>query len=161
MTPERWQQITSIFQVALQRDASSRAAYLNEACAGDDSLRREVEGMLASHDQASRFIEEPALNVAARQSGDRPSLAGQTIAHYQVLSLLGSGGTDGTAVAYIDNSNGPGQIWALPSTGGPPKQLTNFTTDSIFWFDWSRDGKQLAVARGKQLSDVVLITDFR
>jgi Tol biopolymer transport system component len=68
---------------------------------------------------------------------------------------------DGTAVAYIDNSNGPGQIWALPSTGGPAKQLTNFATDSIFWFDWSRDGKQLAVARGTQLSDVVLISDFR
>jgi len=92
MNPERWQQITSIFQVALQRDASSRAAYLNEACAGDDSLRREVDAMLASHEQASRFIEEPALNVAARQSGNGPSLIGQSIAHYQVLSLLGSGG---------------------------------------------------------------------
>ena len=68
---------------------------------------------------------------------------------------------DGTAVAFIDNSDGPGQIWALPSTGGPSKQLTNFTTDSIFWFDWSRDGKQLAVARGTQISDVVLISDFR
>ena len=68
---------------------------------------------------------------------------------------------DGTAVAFIDNSDGPGQIWALPSTGGPAKQLTNFTTDSIFWFDWSRDGKQLAVARGTQISDVVLISEFR
>jgi len=92
MNPERWRQITSIFQVAVQRDASSRAAYLNDACAGDDSLRREVEGMLASHDQASSFIEEPALNVAARQSGNGPSLIGQSIAHYQLLSLLGSGG---------------------------------------------------------------------
>ena len=64
MTPERWQQITNIFQVALQRDASSRSAYLNDACAGDDSLRREVDAMLASHDQAGSFIEEPALNVA-------------------------------------------------------------------------------------------------
>src|SRR4029453_17259870 len=92
MTPERWQQITSIFQVALQRDTSSRAAYLNEACAGDDSLRREVDAMLASHEQASRFIEEPAINVAGKQSGDGQSLIGQTIAHYQMLSLLGSGG---------------------------------------------------------------------
>jgi serine/threonine protein kinase len=91
MTPERWQQIANIFQVALQRDASSRAAYLNDACAGDDSLRREVDAMLASHDQASRFIEEPAINVAGRQSTGKP-LIGQTIAHYQVLSLLGSGG---------------------------------------------------------------------
>ena len=78
MTPERWQQITGIFQVALQRDASSRAAYLNEACAGDHSLRREVDAMLASHDLASRFIEEPAINVAGKQSGDGQSLIGQT-----------------------------------------------------------------------------------
>jgi eukaryotic-like serine/threonine-protein kinase len=92
MTPERWQQITNIFQVALERNASGRVAYLNEACAGDDDLRREVDAMLASHDQASKFIEEPAMNVAARPSGDGRTLVGQTIAHYQVLSLLGSSG---------------------------------------------------------------------
>jgi hypothetical protein len=44
--------------------------------------------MLASHERASRFIEDPALNVVARQSGDGKSLIGQTIAHYQVLALL-------------------------------------------------------------------------
>jgi len=76
MTAERWQQITNIFEVALQRDGSARAAYLTEACAGDDELRREVDAMLASHERASRFIEEPALNVVARQSGDGKSLIG-------------------------------------------------------------------------------------
>ena len=45
--------------------------------------------------------------------------------------------------------------------GGPPKQLTNFTSDQIFGFDISRDGKQLALARGTQASDVVLISDFK
>jgi Tol biopolymer transport system component len=68
---------------------------------------------------------------------------------------------NGNAIAYIDNSGDAGQIWAIPRTGGPAKQLTNFTIDSLFWFDWSRDGKQLAVSRGTQLSDVVLISDFR
>jgi len=77
MTPERWQQITTIFQVALQRDASSRAAYLNEACAGDDSLRREVDAMLASHDQASslpttlRVIQDLASPVTVALSSPR------------------------------------------------------------------------------------------
>ena len=94
MNPERWQQITGIFQAALARDVDERASFLAEACASDDELRREVEAMIASHEQASRFIEEPAMAVAAKQaaSGAGASLTGQTVAHYQILSLLGSGG---------------------------------------------------------------------
>ena len=92
MSPERWQQITAIFQAALQQPTGKRAAFVNERCASDEELRREVDAMLASHDQASRFIEEPAINVAGKQSSDGTSLIGQTIAHYQVLSLIGSGG---------------------------------------------------------------------
>jgi len=48
-----------------------------------------------------------------------------------------------------------------PFDGGAPKQLTNFTSDRIFWFDFSRDGKQVALSRGTQTSDVILIRDFR
>jgi len=41
--------------------------------------------------------------------------------------------------------------------GTPPKQLTDFTSERIFWFAFSRDGKQLALSRGTQTSDVILI----
>src|ERR1700730_15486228 len=92
MSPERWQQIAGIFHAALGRDDEERDAFLAERCQADDELRQEVEALLTSHEQASRFIEEPALAVAARLGGGEASLAGQTIAHYQVLSLLGSGG---------------------------------------------------------------------
>jgi len=37
--------------------------------------------------------------------------------------------------------------------------LSNFKSDLIFWFDWSRDGKQLALSRGTVNSDVVLIRE--
>jgi serine/threonine protein kinase/Tol biopolymer transport system component len=92
MTPERWQQITNVFESALRRGAAERAAFLSEACGGDEELRGEVEALLESHERAGGFMEEPALAVAARQGGDGASLAGQTVEHYQVLSLLGSGG---------------------------------------------------------------------
>lgn len=94
MTPERWQQITGIFQAALQRPTGERTAFVNEQCAADQELRQEVIAMLSSHDQASRFIEEPAMAVAAQlhQNADRASLFGKLISHYKVLSLLGSGG---------------------------------------------------------------------
>ena len=68
---------------------------------------------------------------------------------------------DGRALTYIDAINGVSNIWSLPIDGSAPKQLTDFKTDQIFWFDFSRDGKQLAVSRGTETSDVILIRDFR
>ncbi|HVS82179.1 MAG TPA: LpqB family beta-propeller domain-containing protein [Pyrinomonadaceae bacterium] len=68
---------------------------------------------------------------------------------------------DGRALTFIDTTNGVSNIWSLPLDGGAPKQLTDFKTDQIFWFDFSRDGKQLALSRGTQTSDVILIRDFR
>src|SRR6185369_12541501 len=64
---------------------------------------------------------------------------------------------DGRSLAYIETKNGVSNIVAQPLNGGTPKQLTNFTADRIFWFDFSRDGKQLALSRGTVNSDVVLI----
>jgi eukaryotic-like serine/threonine-protein kinase len=92
MNPDRWRQITNIFEAALDRDVASRSAFISEACAGDTDLCREVEDLLASHDRAGEFIEEPAMAIAARQSADKSMLTGQTVAHYQVLTLIGSGG---------------------------------------------------------------------
>jgi Tol biopolymer transport system component len=66
----------------------------------------------------------------------------------------------GRALAYIDMINGVSNIWSLPLDGGKPVQLTDFKADQIFWFDFSRDGKQLALSRGTQASDVVLIRHF-
>jgi TolB protein len=68
---------------------------------------------------------------------------------------------DGRTLTFIDTINGVSNIWSLPLEGGPPKQLTDFKTDQIFWFDFSRDGKQLALSRGTQTSDVILIRDFK
>jgi Tol biopolymer transport system component len=68
---------------------------------------------------------------------------------------------DGRALNYIDTVNGVSNIWSLPIDGSPPKQLTDFKTDQIFWFNFSPDGKQLALSRGTETSDVILIRDFR
>jgi len=68
---------------------------------------------------------------------------------------------DGKMIAYNDSRNGVSNIWALPVAGGPPKPLSNFTAGRIFTFDWSRDGRQLAYARGSVTSDIVTLTNFR
>jgi Tol biopolymer transport system component len=64
---------------------------------------------------------------------------------------------DGRALLYSDLSN----IWSQPVDGGKPTRLTDFQGDQLFNFDYSPDGKWLALARGRATDDVVLIKDFR
>ena len=71
----------------------------------------------------------------------------------------GFGGRHGKALDYL-LTGGASNIWRQALAGGPPKQITNFKSDLIFSFDWSRDGKQLALARGATSSDVILISNF-
>jgi len=66
---------------------------------------------------------------------------------------------DGLNLTYIDIRDGIANIWNQPLSGGQPKQLTNFKSELIFSYDWSRDGERLVCERGTETSDVVLITD--
>jgi len=68
---------------------------------------------------------------------------------------------DGKALDYHLTRAGASNIWRQALAGGPPKQITNFKSDRIFSFAWSRDGKQLALARGSTSSDVILISNFQ
>jgi Tol biopolymer transport system component len=68
---------------------------------------------------------------------------------------------DGRSLIYVNTRGLVSNIWLQPIDGTPARQLTNFTADRIFSFDWSGDGKQLACARGVENRDVVLIKDFR
>jgi Tol biopolymer transport system component len=66
---------------------------------------------------------------------------------------------DGQALSYSVIEHGISNLWAQPVSGGAPRQLTDFKTDLIFDYAWSRDGRQLALARGQVSRDVVLLTD--
>ena len=68
---------------------------------------------------------------------------------------------DGRGLTYVEIRDGVANLWFQPLDGGKPRQLTHFTSDSIFNYAWSRDGQQLAVVRGSWSSDVVLISNFR
>jgi len=63
----RWEQVEKICQEALELEESRRAAFLEEACAGDEELRQEVESLLKFDDRrGERFIEEPAWEKEQR-----------------------------------------------------------------------------------------------
>jgi len=68
---------------------------------------------------------------------------------------------DGRALIYGVTQKGVTNLWAQPIDGSAPKQLTTFASERIFNFDISRDGKQVALSRGMQTSDVVLISNFK
>jgi serine/threonine protein kinase/tetratricopeptide (TPR) repeat protein len=69
MTPERWQQVTALFEGALERPAAERADFLAGACGADHSLQAEVEKLLAQSDRASReaFLLPPENLTAPRK----------------------------------------------------------------------------------------------
>jgi eukaryotic-like serine/threonine-protein kinase len=93
MEPERWQEIERLYHSALKVDPNQRAAFLREACAGDEALRQEVEALLANEGEAKGFIEAPALEAAAKMAADnRQSLVGRQVGPYKIVSLLGTGG---------------------------------------------------------------------
>src|SRR5262245_27298964 len=94
MNPDRWRQVEQLFHSALEREDSQRAAFLADACADDDSLRREVESLLAHQSQAENLMAAPVMEVAAKALADDQigSMTGQSLGSYQILSRLGAGG---------------------------------------------------------------------
>ncbi len=103
MERDRWEQIERLYHAALEREGDARDAYLDEACAGDDDLRREVAGLLASDNPSDSFIQSPAIEIAARALAAEPFfeasnnpvrslIVASQIGAYQLLSPLGRGG---------------------------------------------------------------------
>lgn len=102
MDSERLHRIEALYHAALAREEGSRMAFLEQACAGDAGLLREVESLMAQESEGGSFLERPALEVAARDlAQDRRSdeatrpmtgIIGKTISHYHIVAELGGGG---------------------------------------------------------------------
>jgi predicted Ser/Thr protein kinase len=96
MTPARLEQIKEIFYGAVEQSPERRSEFLAEACAGDEALRREVERLLAEHDRADGFLENPFNPIASLRSlanGRRTLEANRIIAErYRIVSFLAEGG---------------------------------------------------------------------
>jgi Tol biopolymer transport system component len=99
----------------------------------------------------------PSVLAAVSSQGSTP------VYHFDApAGMLGlSWSPDSKSFEYVLTRNGVGNLWEQPLKGGSPKQLTHFTSGLILDFAWSIDGKQLALSRGKQNSNVVLISNFQ
>ena len=92
LTPARWHQIANVYELAVERQPSEREAFLFEACAGDELLRREVEALLR-RDGAETLLDRPIWSTAAALFEHRSAVvAGTMLGPYRVERLLGAGG---------------------------------------------------------------------
>ena len=88
MGGDRFAEARDLFLAALERPPDERAAFLQEACAGDEELRREVESLLAHHDDAGSSALMEAT-TAVRPTKPAPP---RRIGPYRLLQKLGEGG---------------------------------------------------------------------
>jgi len=93
MTPERWQQVKGVLQQVLEVDPPARAKFLDQACDGDETLRLEVESLLADENAgAEGFLEAPAWSNGAFEQIAEESWVGRRIGAYEVVAMIGEGG---------------------------------------------------------------------
>jgi serine/threonine-protein kinase len=85
VTPERWQQVKAMLAAALERAPDERNHYLNQVCV-EESLRSEVESLLAAHCQADSSL----LGLSDGEPEALPS--GTRLGPYEILAPLGEGG---------------------------------------------------------------------
>ncbi|HEU4955051.1 MAG TPA: hypothetical protein VFT28_10775, partial [Gemmatimonadales bacterium] len=102
-----WTRIEEILTGALERDPAERAAYLDQACAGDATIRAEVDSLLAAHERPGAVDRMAAdfAPVAARLRSTAVSLAGKTVGPYEVKEEIG-GGAMGVVYRALDSRLG-------------------------------------------------------
>jgi serine/threonine protein kinase/tetratricopeptide (TPR) repeat protein len=88
--PEKWDQVKELFTLALEREPGERHGFLRQACGDDDSLRAEIESLLASFDDSETFLENcPAADLLSAQS---QAITGRRIGAYRIIRECGRGG---------------------------------------------------------------------
>ena len=96
MRADEWSRVDALFHAALDRPPTDRSAYVHAESLGDESLRREVESLLAAHEHAESFLEggaeaslEERLETDASPADVRP---GGRLGAFEILDVIGAGG---------------------------------------------------------------------
>ena len=120
MNPERFQRVGELYHAALERPADQRAAFLEQACAGDIELRHEVQSLLAAQAEAGAFM----ATAADAGSDTQPacpagvSFTGRTLGCYEVVAPLGAGGMGEVYLARDQRLGRNVAIKVLPNSQG-------------------------------------------
>jgi TolB-like protein/Tfp pilus assembly protein PilF len=141
MTPERWRRIEALYHAARSRDEDERGAFLTEACAGDASLKGEVESLLAATGP-SALDSDPAPRAAdfiGRQFGD-----------YRIQSRLGAGGMGEVYLAHDVRLRRDVAVKTLPRL---------FTSDPVRLARFEREARMLAALNHPHIGAIYGVVD--
>jgi len=138
------QTVEDIFQTVCELPPTARAAYLDQACSGDEAMRREIEELLHFHQSHETFLEKPALQDAARRmaaslkiSEVQDSTLGEDdwmIGPYRILDQLGKGGMGVVYLAEDTRDDKRVAIKVLPK---------DFVSDEDRLARFNREGRML------------------
>ncbi len=141
----------TLYKVPVAGGSAERVGSLN--CSGLDISPDGKQILLSSYDFKAQ---KPAVYLLDATSGSVlqsfKSDSRSSVGRYSFLP-------DGKAFSYGIRENGIDNLLAQPLDGSPPHPLTKYTSEKIRDYAWSRDGKRLAIIRGDEPSDLVLIKD--
>jgi len=164
LTPDIWQRVKEVLAGALEREPGDRPAYLDHACA-EQSLRKEVESLIASHEQGgSGFLEPAAMESGALKCG-------AVLGSYEILAPLGSGGMGDVYRARDTRLNRDVAVKVVsPTFADDPNLLMRFRREAhvlaslnhpniVTIFDVGQDGRTVYIAmeliEGKDLAEIL------
>ncbi len=165
MNPERWDQIKQVYHAALDLEPGRREEFLKEACAGDESLFKEVTSLLSREGNSGGLFESPALDVVAKALAEdqahkpEPNLVGQMLLHYRILEKIGVGGMGVVYRAEDTKLRRKVAIKFLPDQrSGDREQLARFKREAELLASLSHPN--IAVIHGLQESDDTYFLDL-
>ena len=153
MGDERWTIVDRLFDAALEREPHERAAFLDETCADDEPLRREIESLLAHATAAGDFLAGPALELVRTVPAERrdPSMVGRQLGPHRILSLLGIGGMGEVYRAHDSTLDRDVAIKILPRP---------FTTDPDRRARFDREARLLASLNHPHIAAIFGVEDL-
>jgi serine/threonine protein kinase len=95
VNPERLQQIEALYNEVSALPPGERPVFLDGRCGNDTDLRGELDSLLACECETESYLDKPAIHFAAESlarqgAGQR---VGQMLGRYQLLSMVGRGGS--------------------------------------------------------------------
>jgi Tol biopolymer transport system component/predicted Ser/Thr protein kinase len=137
--------------------AGGPSKFLTKSSSGAASISPDGKQILYAYQENTGNIIGDFAGVMSADGGEKsqsfPAPSGSTGLRWS---------PDGNAIQYSMTRDRAGNIWEQPLSGGAPHVVTHFPPGlNIRAFDWSKDGKQLAVVRSSATSDVLILTDFR
>ena len=106
----RWDQLSNLFAQAVECPISERQHFLDRVCDGDESLKRELESLLAHDAPGERLVDIPADFLSSGSEVRQLDMAGTRIGPYRLISLTGHGGMGAVYLGVRDDDQYQKQV---------------------------------------------------